>query len=127
MLGKGPCGPSCNIADTGRSTRSTRPAVETLHPYSLGNFSLVSRHGTTDIGARVNKTYNETIISVNMLKHWEQETMHFSVIMEKDETDIDVRYLKNISISTAQKMKNDVILSSFENYNCFNRLFFVGQ
>ncbi|XP_060601103.1 neurogenic locus notch homolog protein 2-like [Ruditapes philippinarum] len=94
VLGKGPCGAACSRTDIGRSTRSTRQML--LSSGYLGHFTLEQKKAdhysieTRDIDADVNKTYNETVIDVDEYSQWEQEKMHFSVLMEKDKREIDI-------------------------------------
>ncbi|XP_060586600.1 uncharacterized protein LOC132742236 [Ruditapes philippinarum] len=97
VLGKGPCGAACSRTDIGRSTRSTRQMISSLDPGYLGHFILEYKRAdhrleTRDIDATVNKTYNETVIDVDEYTQWEQEKMHFGVLMEKDKREIDISF-----------------------------------
>jgi hypothetical protein len=70
-------------------------------PGYLGHFILEQRKAdrsleTINIDADVNKTYNETVIDVDENTQWEQEKMHFSVLMEKDKREIDIRFISEI-------------------------------
>jgi hypothetical protein len=68
----------------------------------LGHFTLEQKKAdhysieTRDIDADVNKTYNETVIDVDEYTQWEQEKMHFSVLMEKDKREIDIMFIYEI-------------------------------
>jgi hypothetical protein len=99
VLGKGPCGPSCSKVDIGRSTKSTRATIISSDSHSLGTFALEYKKSDkatnkTEINTRVNSFYNETVIAISETGKWEQEIMHFSVIMESDKQEIDIRYVK---------------------------------
>ncbi|XP_060571796.1 uncharacterized protein LOC132729977 [Ruditapes philippinarum] len=113
VLGKGPCGPACSISDIGRSTRVTRPGVVSSHPGSLGDFTLKNkRHFTTttitNINAVVEKTYNETVNDVDEHRQWEQDIMHFSVLVEKDQDESFISFdgysRNNLSLQTGRNM-----------------------
>ncbi|XP_060606731.1 protein eyes shut homolog, partial [Ruditapes philippinarum] len=100
VLGKGPCGPSCSKADIGRSTESARATIISSDSHYLGTFELEYRKtdkltSKTEINTRVNSFYNETVIAISETGKWEQEIMHFSVIMESDKKEIDISFEGN--------------------------------
>ncbi|XP_060593498.1 uncharacterized protein LOC132747979, partial [Ruditapes philippinarum] len=94
VLGKGPCGSGCTKSDIGRSTRLTRPKMVSNNPDYLGKFSKEQKSNASteliSMDTRVNSTYNESVIAVSEKGKWEQEIMHFSVIMEKDIQRMDI-------------------------------------
>jgi hypothetical protein len=94
VLGEGPCGSGCTKSDIGRSTRLTRPQVVSNNPNYLGKFSKEHTSNALTrlipMDTRVNSTYNETVIAISEKGKWEQEIMHFSVIMEKDKERMDI-------------------------------------
>jgi hypothetical protein len=68
------------------------------NPNYLGTFvkeyKLDNKLNETDISSRVNATYKERVIAISKTGKWEQEIMHFSVIMEKELKEIDIMYVK---------------------------------
>ncbi|XP_060601104.1 uncharacterized protein LOC132754484 [Ruditapes philippinarum] len=113
VLGKGPCGQACSLSDIGRATRLTRPGVVSSHPGSLGDFTLKNKRRftntptITNINAIVEKTYNETVIDVDENRQWEQEIMHFSVLVEKSGQSLkgfDGYSRNNLSLQTGRNM-----------------------
>ncbi|XP_060567440.1 uncharacterized protein LOC132726185, partial [Ruditapes philippinarum] len=95
VLGKGPCGSGCNKSDIGRSTSLTRQKIVSTDPYYLGKFIKeyrVSSHllQTIPIDTRVKSTCEESVIAISETGKWEQEIMHFSVIMEKEKNEMDI-------------------------------------
>ena len=90
VLGKGPCGNLCNKGDIGRSTNTTRPSMISANPDYLGTFS--KEYKTVKHPFQI-VDFNETVIAMSEHGKWEQEIMHFSVIMKKDEEKIDIAYV----------------------------------
>jgi hypothetical protein len=64
------------------------------NPDYLGKFSKEQKSNASteliSMDTRVNSTYNESVIAVSEKGKWEQEIMHFSVIMEKDIQTMDI-------------------------------------
>ncbi|XP_060582136.1 uncharacterized protein LOC132738608 isoform X2 [Ruditapes philippinarum] len=114
VLGEGPCGPGCTKSDIGRSTRLTRPQMVTTNPDYLGKFLKEHKSNASTqlipMDTRVNSTYNETVIAISEKGNWEQEIMHFSVIMEKDKERMDIMFsgLSWRQLSSVQTDKKDI-------------------
>jgi hypothetical protein len=66
----------------------------TTNPDYLGKFLKEHKSNASTqlipMDTRVNSTYNETVIAISEKGNWEQEIMHFSVIMEKDKERMDI-------------------------------------
>lgn len=93
ILGKGPCGPDCNIKDIGRSTLDSRKQQESLHSdiSYFGNFSTTQTQGTALYVDILNDvivtTMSESVVAVDEVEKWEEDSMAFSFLFPHKTTE----------------------------------------
>lgn len=90
-LGEGPCGRNCSLSDVGKLTNDWRVQADHIKGTSgfFGNFSTYNTEsGYRDIISIVRSNFSEHVISVNVKRQWEQESLKFSLEMESISQDI---------------------------------------
>lgn len=93
VLGRGPCGPDCNIKDIGRSTLSSRKQQEALYSDSFyfGNFTITQTQGSVRFVDVLNDvmatTVSESLVGMDDVERWEEESMFFSFLVPHTLTD----------------------------------------
>lgn len=90
ILGEGPCGPDCNLADIGRSTLGTRREQEVAHAndFYFGNYSVLyeesSQKTVVSLLDAMATTMSEHVDGVDETDRWEQERMAFSFVVPSE-------------------------------------------